>query len=292
MSVAPVDPVTIYELSGTNLGPFATVWPFELDADLVAVLTTPATSLTLTEGVNFTTSETDTLAGGANVTLSDTLMPGGTGPWVAGTQLTLSRDTPRDQPSVFGELDVLSPKAIEAAIDHIERQIQELAAAGGGDIFDGLIPAPGQLLIWSESGTVVSIAIAQLIGLIAEALAVTGAAYDGLRLNHDASSIEATRKAPVFPITGESAVTPTIDNIDQYLPISYGSGTVTVTLNTMPGGANMAFEQADVAQLAFVAGGGVTINSRLGLTSIAQGAVVQAKWKDATTITLFGELTT
>lgn len=125
MTVAPTAATTtVYALTASNLGPFATVWPFAEIADVDAYLLMNGAQTKLFNGSDFTVSGGTPLIVGGQVTLSAALL--NAAPWPAGAHLALSRGTASGQPSAFGEVTGFSPAASEAAIDNVARQIQEL----------------------------------------------------------------------------------------------------------------------------------------------------------------------
>lgn len=128
MSIAPAIPSTLYALLGANLGPFATVWPYEVPTDVQVYVDDgqPGGPILLSSGVDYTLVGVGSIAGGGSVTLMADLLTGGA--WPAGSRLVLQRGTALDQPSAFGEVQGFSPAACEAAIDHLDRQIQDLKA--------------------------------------------------------------------------------------------------------------------------------------------------------------------
>ncbi len=125
MTVAATPTETTYALAGAALGPFATVWPYAQDADVAPILHLNGADLALSPG-DYTLAPlgADPLVGGGQVTLSAWLLTGSA--WPDGSTLTLARSSDNDQPSVFGEIDYLSPADLMAALDHVERQVQEL----------------------------------------------------------------------------------------------------------------------------------------------------------------------
>lgn len=136
MTIAAVSTETTYALAGTNLGPFATVWPYETTfVPISVVLITPAGVFPLAEGGDWTIAPAGggSLAGGGNVTLTAAPLTahGVAGAWPAGTTLGLARGTTGDQPSAYGEASGFSPASSEQALDHVGRQVQDHATALG-----------------------------------------------------------------------------------------------------------------------------------------------------------------
>lgn len=124
MTVAPAFTETSYALIGAGIGPFATVWPYAVAADVSAFLDLGAGDVALVQGVDYTLIGNNPLGVGGRVTLSAGLVPGGG--WPDGAMLSLVRATSCDQPSAFGDALGFSPQDAEAALDHLSRQIQEL----------------------------------------------------------------------------------------------------------------------------------------------------------------------
>lgn len=161
MAVTPISTSTSYPLFGTNVGPFGTVWPFEIPADVQVWLTLPpAAARLLASGPDYTLTGATPLVSGGQITLDGSLPGAG---WGAGAMLSIRRATSNDQPSAFGEALGFSPQANEFALDHVERQLQDIrtslallgAGGGGGGASDWSqitnIPAvwPGQVA-WSS----------------------------------------------------------------------------------------------------------------------------------------------
>lgn len=128
MTVSAVATETVYTLEGAALGPFSTVWPYEIPSNVAVYLDTGTGPTLLTTVTEYTlvSAGAGSLTNGGDVTLLESLLPE-SGDWAAGTILTLQRITSDDQPSAFGEMAGFSPSANESAIDHVERQVQELA---------------------------------------------------------------------------------------------------------------------------------------------------------------------
>jgi len=148
LTVAAVVTQSAYALAGTNLGPFATVFPYEQPSDVEVWLFTGA-AWTAVEGADFTLAATggDSLANGGTVTLNPALLPGA-GAWVAGSAVALVRATSADQPSAFGEAMGFSPAASEAALDHVARQAQDLTTLRGGAV----LASPGEIGFYLPPG--------------------------------------------------------------------------------------------------------------------------------------------
>ena len=124
MSIAATSTETTVLLTGTDLGPFNTIFPCEGLGDVAVWLDVGLGPVRL--GGGFSIAGGSPLASGANVTLDASLIPQGSGgDWPAGCSLTLTRETADDQPSVFGEGTQFSPAASEGALDHVARQVQE-----------------------------------------------------------------------------------------------------------------------------------------------------------------------
>ena len=92
----------------------------------------------LTQGRDYTVTAlgNNSLANGGNVTLSTSVvagLPGGA--WSVGQMLLVLRTTLKAQASSFGSIDYLSPAAVEASDDNLERQIQEIDAALSHAVF-------------------------------------------------------------------------------------------------------------------------------------------------------------
>ena len=110
MSIAPATTETSYQLIGTNVGPFSTVWPYDpADAPVVATLNTGVAVTTLAEGTDYTVLAPTPLTTGATVTLSIALL--NSGDWPAGAVLTLSRRISRRRSASLSPTIHRSPRA-------------------------------------------------------------------------------------------------------------------------------------------------------------------------------------
>ena len=177
MTVAPVVTETVVQLTGGTLGPFATGWPYEQPGDVLVRLDS-GTGLftTLGLGSDYLLAATDPLDVGGQVTLSATLLPS-TGVWASGAQLAMVRDTSDDQPSSFGDTTDFDPATSEGALDHVQRQLQELDAG----LARALVLRPGEagyeypaasdranlVMAFDATGRPVAIAPPENIGLAA-----------------------------------------------------------------------------------------------------------------------------
>lgn len=129
MTVAAQPSVVVYSLSGTNLGPFNTTFGYEQDSDVQVNVDTGSGDVvqgsgdyTLVDGTAPTTSS------GGSVTLASSVLAAAGGSWPSGSRITLVRTTSDDQPMALGSAQGFSPQAYEAALDHIERQLQDTRA--------------------------------------------------------------------------------------------------------------------------------------------------------------------
>jgi hypothetical protein len=117
-------PATTTTATGAGGESFPVGFSFASDSELVVTFA----AVLKTVGVDFTITG-DKLAGGA------VLHPiAGHAP-TAGQDVVMRRATPKDQPSTFGDLGVLSPAKVGAAFDRVTRMVQELSrdlAEGGG----------------------------------------------------------------------------------------------------------------------------------------------------------------
>jgi hypothetical protein len=149
---------TVFDLTGSELGPFATGWTCASAADLAVWLDTGSGSAQLTSS-QYTAAGAQPLVSGLEVTLASSCLPSG-GAWGATAVLTLQRVTAAAQPFSFG--DQVRGADIEAAFDHVVRMIQETQMAhtrtlrtNPGDYPSNLPPAEtratGQL-VFNSSG--------------------------------------------------------------------------------------------------------------------------------------------
>jgi hypothetical protein len=163
MTVAPATCETVYQLNGANLGPFATGFPYEDQADVAVFVDMATGPIQLSIGVGYTLVATggDSLANGGAVTLAAGVL-GALPSWPTGSRIILDRATPEDQEAALGEASAFQPTDYEAALDHLARQVQDLKMLFGrtisgdpGDVFAALPPAAtraGFLLGFDGSG--------------------------------------------------------------------------------------------------------------------------------------------
>lgn len=131
MSIAPVVTQSTYSPSGTTLGPFGAGWTFEQISDLGVYLDTGAGAVKLTLTTDYTVTAPDPVNSGGFINLQSSVLAAAGGSWPAGTRVTIVRGTVGDQPSTFGEAAGFSPASSEDALDHVERQVQDLLTAKG-----------------------------------------------------------------------------------------------------------------------------------------------------------------
>ena len=130
MTVAPAVTETVYPLAGTGLGPFASVWLCEDLTQLDVWLDVGAGPAVLATNL-YTVAGVATLTSGLNVTLLAGAIPAPGPNWPANSRVILRRVTPQNQPTALGTAVGFNPSNYEAAIDHLDRQIQETAYAIG-----------------------------------------------------------------------------------------------------------------------------------------------------------------
>lgn len=123
MTTLSAFPETVYSLTGATLGPFSTVFPFEDAGDLQVWLDTGAGPQKLGP-LGYTVLAASPLVAGGTVTLAVATL-GGLMAWPAGSTVALIRATDTDQAAALGEAIGFQPSIFEAALDHLERQIQD-----------------------------------------------------------------------------------------------------------------------------------------------------------------------
>ena len=154
---------TSYALAGTSLGPFNTAWSYE-DADdvLVFIDVGEAGPQLQTINVDYTLAAVgDPTTGGGNVTLLAAALDGQPS-WAANSAITLKRQTSEDQPSALGEEEEFSPTLYEQALDHLDRQIEDVRQTGNraaafpvgeaGQTFADAIPRSNKLVGFDNEG--------------------------------------------------------------------------------------------------------------------------------------------
>ncbi len=147
MTVTPTPTLSVYALAGTNLGPFAVGFPYEQPSDVAVWVDMGAGAVLLAVGVGYTLAAADPLLAGGYLTLLAAALKGHA-TWPPGSTLAMRRQTEADQPLAESGFSAFDPVAYEAALDHVERQVQDIfglvpnALRGGpGDEFAPLPPA-------------------------------------------------------------------------------------------------------------------------------------------------------
>ena len=130
MTVAVAVTETVYALAGTALGPFASVWLCE-DLTQLDVWLDIGTGPGLLASNLYTVAGVAPLTSGLNVTLLAGAIPAPGPNWPANSRVILRRVTPQNQPTSLGTAVGFNPSNYEAAIDHLDRQIQEASYAIG-----------------------------------------------------------------------------------------------------------------------------------------------------------------
>lgn len=130
MTVQPTITEVVYQLTGTALGPFNTTFGYAAASEVTAWLDIADGNgpRQLASPADYTVADSlPTLTNGGNLTLSASTL-GVLSSWPAGAVLGLKRQTSVGQPSAFGEAVAFSSAASEAALDNVDRQIQDLYA--------------------------------------------------------------------------------------------------------------------------------------------------------------------
>lgn len=120
--------VTVVTLTGTNLGPFNTNWPFESSAEVGVYLETNGLEAELTLSEDFTVAGTGTLTSGGTVTLNAEQLPvSGWGNGSTGTihRLILRRETLLNQARALSNSERVPLAPMEAALDKVARTLQD-----------------------------------------------------------------------------------------------------------------------------------------------------------------------
>lgn len=141
MSIIAQPTETPYPLTAANLGPFSTVWRFEQAGDVRVLLDEgDGGVVALESGVDYALTAPTPLTTGGTVLLSADLLTAGA--WPAGARLVLQRVQATDQPSTYGQGMGFSPLASEQALDHVAREVQQLASK----LTRALLLSPGESL--------------------------------------------------------------------------------------------------------------------------------------------------
>ena len=157
--------VTVETLTGNNLGPFATDWPFETFDEFAAFLETNGLESRLTQGVDFYVSGVNSLVGGGNVLLDGALLPiagWGTGVGATVYRLVMRRETALNQGRPLSNSDRIKTAAYEAGLDKLSRAQQDLRSVHirtvtvpegeNGSNLPSLAQRAGKIGGWDEDG--------------------------------------------------------------------------------------------------------------------------------------------
>lgn len=126
MTTAPAPSISTHELTGTVLGPFATVWKFNAAEDVRAyVVLAGVRGPNLTQPGQFTVTGATPTVDGGSVTLNASVRPAGG--WPAGSHLVLRRRTAKRQGLALPDVEGHKPRQTEQALDRLTRMSEEQA---------------------------------------------------------------------------------------------------------------------------------------------------------------------
>lgn len=124
MTQAAQLPITPVALDGSDVGPWSTVWTCGSTADVTVWIKAPGETIALVDSGDVTLTGETPLVNGFTVQLAvDTPPAGG---WEDGTFAFLVRSTPTGQATDIAASERVNLAVIEAALDRLARQIQDL----------------------------------------------------------------------------------------------------------------------------------------------------------------------
>ena len=117
-------PITSVELEGTDVGPWSTSWKYGDAADVTLWLKLPGEDAELVDSGDFILVGTTPLTNGGTVQLAADRVPDDG--WEAGSFAFLVRATPTGQATDIAASERVNLAVIEAAMDRLARQIQDI----------------------------------------------------------------------------------------------------------------------------------------------------------------------
>ncbi|HYE45163.1 MAG TPA: hypothetical protein VEA44_05255 [Caulobacter sp.] len=124
MTQATEVPLTPVVLEGSDVGPWETVWTFGDPAEVTVWIALPGEAAQEVDSDDVTVTGAETLANGGEVEIAADLVP--EGGWPEGAAAALVRRTPTGQTADIKNSGTVPLAAIEAALDRLSRQTQDL----------------------------------------------------------------------------------------------------------------------------------------------------------------------
>lgn len=123
MTQAVQIPLTSVALTGTDVGPWDTVWTYGASADVAVWIKAPGVAAVRVETADLTVTGAEPLVSGGQVQIAADLVPDGD--WAEGTFAHIVRVTPTGQTAGIGAMGAVNLGVIEAAVDRQSRQTQD-----------------------------------------------------------------------------------------------------------------------------------------------------------------------
>lgn len=145
MTTTPSPTITLPELTGSSVGPFATGWKYDQPEDVRVYLEIDGVAQAdLIAGTDFTLTGANPPVTGGSVLLSPTVIPGGV--WDTDRhRLILRRRTPRRQSTALPDVEGHKPRATEKALDRAMRIAEEISDEAALALKVAAGDSPGQL---------------------------------------------------------------------------------------------------------------------------------------------------
>lgn len=123
MTQAVQVPITPVALTGSDVGPWSTVWTAGDTADVTVWIKAPGVAAVLVDSGDLTVTGAEPLVSGYDVQISLDLVGGDE--WTEGSFAYLVRTTPTGQTASIGASNAVPLAVIEAALDRLSRQTQD-----------------------------------------------------------------------------------------------------------------------------------------------------------------------
>lgn len=123
MTQAVQIPLTSVALSGTDVGPWDTVWTYGASGDVAVWIKSPGVAAVRVETADLTVTGAEPLVSGGEVQIAADLVPDAG--WADGAFAYIVRLTPTGQTAAVGAMGAVNLAVIEAVLDRLSRQTQD-----------------------------------------------------------------------------------------------------------------------------------------------------------------------
>jgi hypothetical protein len=238
MTESVTTPLSAYALTAQADGPFETVFGYGAAAEVRVVLLVPGSAAqVLTVGDDYTLAPGATpLEDGGAVTLDASILPAAA--WPTGSALVIMRTTPLDQGAALGDLAGVPPSVLEALLNRLVRQVQDVEVRLNRALMFPLneqgqtVPMPtsraGMVLAFDGDGDVdLTKSYDQLIEDVAQALPDDVLSAIDAAGGAKVAAVQAAGNAILAPTTGTLAVAEAaaLANLDSAADTAIETGT-------------------------------------------------------------------